>query len=134
MAPAAVGTLVATFVLVAALAIYLILIAVNLRKISAALDTVYGAVEGIAGQVEPAPGVVAAIANDVSAIQSALHGLITLATSGPAPAPVAAPPTASGPRRRRVAVAPDATEAPAAEPARPRGPNFPPPIHAGRRR
>ena len=57
MAPAAVGTLAVTGLLVVGLALYLVVIAANLARISSALDSVYAAVEGIAGQVKPAqPG------------------------------------------------------------------------------
>ncbi|MDQ1392462.1 MAG: hypothetical protein QOF30_1439 [Acidimicrobiaceae bacterium] len=119
MAPAAVGTLVVTAVLVAGLAIYLIMIATNLQKISAALDVVLGAVTGIAGQVKPAPGVVGSIARDVGAIQGALHGLIALATGGAAPAPAA--PAAPSRSSARAAAAP--------APSGRSRPNLPPPVH-----
>ncbi len=117
MAPAAIGTLAVTGLLVAGLAIYLIMIATSLQKISATLSTVYGAVDGIANQVKPAPGVVGSIADDVGAIQGALHGLIALATSQPPAAP--APPAPS----RRAAPAAAGTSSGGARP------NLPPPVH-----
>jgi hypothetical protein len=135
MASAAVGTLAVTGLLVAGLALYLIMIAANLHKISKSLDTVYGAVAGIAGQVKPAPAVVGAIADDVGAIQSALHGLIDLATSAPPPAP-AAPAPAPAAMAPSAAPAPAAAAASASAPRRPLRaarlggrPNLPPPVH-----
>lgn len=118
MAPAAVGTVVVTGILVAGLAIYLIMIASNLATISRALDSVLAGVTGIAGQVKPAPGVVGSIARDVGAIQGALHGLIALATGGAAPAPAAPAPAARG---RAAAAAP--------APSGRSRPNLPPPVH-----
>ncbi len=130
MAPAAVGTIVITVILVAGLAVLLTVIATSLSQISRTLDTVLGAVTGIAGQVKPAPGVVGSIARDVGAIQGALHGLIALATGGAAPAPAPAP---ARPTRvaARSAGAPSSLDA-APEPARRSGPNTPPPIHRRR--
>lgn len=123
MAPAAIGTVAVTGLLVAGLALYLIMIAANLAKISASLNTVYRAVEGIANQVKPAPGVVGSIAEDVGAIQGALHGLIALATSAPAaPAPAAPPVAAPAP-------APARTPARAAVSSGRSRPNLPPPVH-----
>jgi len=106
MAPAAVGTLAVTIFLVAGAAIWLIMVAVSLHQITFQLDTVLKQVTGIAGQVKAAPGVVTSIARDVGAIQSALHGLIALATGGGAPGPGRAP-----------APAPKAAPEPAPEPA-----------------
>lgn len=126
MAPEVAGLLAATALLVVVLALYLIVIAVNLKKISEALDIVLSATVGIANQVKPAPGVVGSIARDVGAIQSALHGLIALATGGAAPAaPAAAAAPAPAARRSRIADAPVDSGVTR---------RTPPPIHAGRRR
>jgi hypothetical protein len=96
MAAAAVGTLVVTIFLVAGAAIWLIMVAVALQQITFQLDVVLKSVTGIAGQVTAVPGVVTSIARDVGAIQSALHGLVALASgaaaaSGPGRAPAPAP-------------------------------------------
>jgi len=118
MAAAAVGTIAVTIFLVAGAAVWLIMVAVNLQQITHQLETVQEAATGIAGQVKPVPGVVSAIARDVGAIQGALHGLISLATSA-APAP--------GPRPARAAAT---TAAPVADAPAPRsGPNRPAPVN-----
>jgi hypothetical protein len=130
MAPAAIGTVVLTAVLVAGLAVWLIVVATSLQKVSGNLDIVLGAVTGIAGQVKPAPGVVGSIARDVGAIQGALHGLIALATGGAAPAPPP-PPRATA---TRVASRGSTSSLAAVDdaPAQRSGPNLPPPVHRRR--
>jgi hypothetical protein len=76
IAPAVIGLLVGTAVLVAALAIYLIAIVWILWDVSFTLGTVLIGVRAIANQVEPVGDVVAGIAANVSAIDNALGGLL----------------------------------------------------------
>ncbi|HEX3538867.1 MAG TPA: hypothetical protein VHT75_00365 [Acidimicrobiales bacterium] len=154
MASAAIGTIAIATILVLGTAVWLISMAVSLQQITGELDTILGMVTGIAGQVKPAPEVVGAIARDVGAIQGALHGLISLATSGgPAPARAAATRAAAAPAPPRAAAAPAPARAaaaaapapaPAAGPARREatqtfaepetrsGPQTPPPVHRRR--
>lgn len=97
MSAAAVGTIIVTIFLVSGAAVWLIWVSITLQQVAVALDTVIEETSGITDQVAPAPGVVASVGRDVGAIQSALHGLINLATAGggrpsrsPAPEPAPA--------------------------------------------
>lgn len=85
MPTVAIVTLVLVFVLVAALALYLTVIAYCLYRVTFCLGTVLIGVRAIAYQTEPVGTVVSGIADDVIAIQSALQGLL----AGTAPAPPA---------------------------------------------
>jgi hypothetical protein len=85
MSAAAVGTIIVTIFLVSGAAVWLIWVSITLQQVAVALDTVIDETSGITAQVAPAPGVVASVARDVGAIQSALHGLINLATAGGGP-------------------------------------------------
>ena len=135
MAPAAVGTVVVTGILVAGLALYLIMINLSLHRISTSLDSVYGAVCGITNQLQPAPGVVESIATDVGAVQGALHGLLELATGDlPHAAPPPVPAAVAAPVPAAVAAAAPPTEpepvGAAGKPTfRTSKPNLPPPVH-----
>jgi hypothetical protein len=81
---ATVGTLVGVFVIVAALAIYLITIAAILRHVSFTVGTVLIGVRAIANQTAPLGPVVRDILGDVRAIEDDLEAL--LGAGGRAPA------------------------------------------------
>lgn len=74
-------TLIGVGLLVAALAIYLSIIAYHLTKVSFTLGTVLIGVRAIANQTEPLDGVVGSIANDVAAMDDALKALVEAATA-----------------------------------------------------
>jgi hypothetical protein len=76
IAPPVIGLLVGVAILVAALAIYLILIVWILWDVSFTLGTVLIGVRAISDQVEPVGDVVGGIAANVGAIDSALGGLL----------------------------------------------------------
>ena len=73
---AAIVTLVLVFVLVAAIATYLIIIAYTLYDVSFTLGTVLIGVRAIAYQTEPVGDVLGGIAGDVTAIEGALGDLV----------------------------------------------------------
>ena len=74
---AAIVTLVLVFVLVAAIATYLIIIAYTLNNVSFTLGTILIGVRSIAYQTEPVGEVLGGIAGDVKAIEGALGDLVT---------------------------------------------------------
>jgi hypothetical protein len=76
IAPPVIGLLVGTAILVAALAIYLIIIVYILWDVSFTLGTVLIGVRAIADQVEPVQQVVGGIAANVAEIDGALGGLL----------------------------------------------------------
>ncbi len=69
------------FLVVAALAGYLILVAYLLNKTSFVLGTVLIGVRSIAYQTEPLGEVVAGITSDIAAIQAALRALLPASSS-----------------------------------------------------
>jgi hypothetical protein len=77
-------TLIGVGLLVAALVLYLSLVAYHLTKVNFTLGTVLIGVRAIANQVQPLGGVVGSIANDVGAMDDALKELVEVATT-PAP-------------------------------------------------
>jgi hypothetical protein len=78
-------TLIGVGLLVAALAIYLSIIAYHLTKVSFTLGTVLIGVRAIANQTEPLDGVVGSIATDVAAMDDALKALVEVATAPTGP-------------------------------------------------
>lgn len=81
MPTVAIVTLALVFVLVAALALYLTVIAYSLYHVTFCLGTVLIGVRSIAYQTEPVGPVVSGIAEDVFAIQHALEGLLAGASA-----------------------------------------------------
>ena len=86
MGAATVGTLVGVAILVAALAIYLIIIAYTLNHVSYTLGTVIIGIRAIESQVEPVPKYVSIILNDAMAIDQAAQQLLSWG-SRPVPEP-----------------------------------------------
>ncbi|CAN5848668.1 hypothetical protein BH23ACT1_BH23ACT1_10990 [soil metagenome] len=76
MGAATIVTLIGVFLVVAALAGYLITIAATLRDVSFTLGTVIIGVRAIANQTAPVRGVVDGILADVVAMDTALKGLL----------------------------------------------------------
>lgn len=76
MAPAAVGTLVGTAIVVGAIALYLIIVVGILYRVSFTLGTVLIGVRSITEQAQPLGQVVGDISANVNAIEDALHGLL----------------------------------------------------------
>lgn len=74
-------TLIGVGLLVAALVIYLSLVAFHLSRVNFTLGTVLIGVRSIANQTEPVPAVVGRIATEVAAMDSALKALVELATA-----------------------------------------------------
>jgi len=72
----AIVTLVLVFVLVAAIALYLIIIAATLYNVTFTLGTILIGVRAIAYQTEPVGDVLGGIAGDVQAIEGALGDLV----------------------------------------------------------
>ncbi len=70
------------FLVVAALAGYLITVAYLLNKVTFTLGTILIGVRSIADQTEPVEEVVAGIAGDVAAIQAALASLLPAPSKG----------------------------------------------------
>ena len=81
---ATVGTLVGVFVIVAALALYLITIALILRHVSFTVGTVLIGVRAIANQTAPLGPVVRDIVGDVRAIEDDLEALLGAGGRSPA--------------------------------------------------
>ncbi|HEV3400500.1 MAG TPA: hypothetical protein VG078_01665 [Acidimicrobiales bacterium] len=81
---ATVGTLVGVFVIVAALAIYLITIAAILKHVSFTVGTVLIGVRAIANQTAPLAPVVRDILGDVRAIEDDLESLLSGTPAAPA--------------------------------------------------
>ncbi len=77
MGAATIVTLIGVFLVVAALAGYLITIAATLRDVSFTLGTILIGVRAIANQTGPVRGVVNDILADVVAMDSALKGLLS---------------------------------------------------------
>jgi hypothetical protein len=76
MGAATIVTLIGVFLVVAALAGYLITIAATLRDVSFTLGTVIIGVRAIANQTAPVRGVVDGILGDVVAMDTAFKGLL----------------------------------------------------------
>ncbi len=81
---ATIGTLVGVFVIVAALAIYLITIALILRHVSFTVGTVLIGVRAIANQCAPLGPVIRDILGDVRAIEDDLESLLGGTAATPA--------------------------------------------------
>ncbi len=77
MSAASIVTLIGVGVGVAAIAIYLIVIAALLNRVSFTVGTVLIGVRAIANQTAPLDDVIKSIGRDVTAIESALGGLVT---------------------------------------------------------
>ena len=77
MGAATIVTLIGVFLVVAALAIYLIIIAVTLRDVSFTLGTVIIGVRAIVNQTNPVPTYVGTILSDVVAIDQAADQLLS---------------------------------------------------------
>jgi len=77
MGAATIVTLIGVFLVVVALAGYLITIAATLRDVSFTLGTVIIGVRAIANQVGPVRGVVDGILGDVVAMDTAFKGLLS---------------------------------------------------------
>jgi hypothetical protein len=77
MGPETVVTLIGVFLAVAAVALYLIIIAYVLNRVSFNVGTVLIGVRAIAQQCEPLQGAVSSIVSDVSAIEQALGNLVS---------------------------------------------------------
>jgi len=73
----AIVTLVLVFVLVAAIALYLIIIAATLYNVIYTLGTIRIGVRAIAYQTEPVGDVLGGIAGDVKSIEGALGDLVS---------------------------------------------------------
>jgi len=86
MPAAAIVTLVLVFVLVAAIATYLIIIAYTLYDVTFTLGTILIGVRSIAYQTEPVGDVLGGIAGDVKAIEEALGDLVSSAGRSAPPA------------------------------------------------
>ena len=76
MGAATVVTLLGVAIIVAAIALYLIIIASTLNHVSFTLGTVIVGIKSICAQVEPVPKYVGIILNDVMAIDQAAHQLL----------------------------------------------------------
>jgi len=86
MPVAAIVTLVLVFVLVAAIALYLIIIAYTLYDVTFTLGTILIGVRAIAYQTEPVGDVLGGIAGDVKAIEAALGDVVASAGRPASPA------------------------------------------------
>ena len=82
MGPETIVTLIGVAVIVGALAVYLIIIAFSLYRVSFTLGTVLIGVRAIAARCEPLRGVLGSIADDVTAVEQALAGLVAGAGGG----------------------------------------------------
>ncbi len=76
MSAASIVTLIGVFVAIAAVALYLIIIAYTLNKVSFTVGTVLIGVRAIASQCEPLKGVVGDIVADVTAVERAMGNLV----------------------------------------------------------
>jgi hypothetical protein len=76
MGAATIGTLLGVAIIVAAIALYLIIIASTLNHVSFTLGTVIIGVKSIVSQVDPVPKYVGIILNDVTAIDQAAKQLL----------------------------------------------------------
>lgn len=90
MGAATIVTLIGVFLVVAALAIYLIIIALTLRDVSFTLGTIIIGVRAIVLQTNPVPTYVGTILSDVVAIDQAANQLLswgkpTVGTGGERP-------------------------------------------------
>jgi uncharacterized protein YoxC len=77
MGAATIVTLIGVFLVVAALAIYLIIIAATLRDVSFTLGTIIIGVQAIVHQTDPVPTYVGTILSDVVAIDQAANQLLS---------------------------------------------------------
>lgn len=77
MSLASIVTLVGVFLLLGAVATYLIIISVTLRNVSFNLGTVLIGVRAIADQCQGLDSTVGAIAGDVAAVDQAMAGLVS---------------------------------------------------------
>jgi hypothetical protein len=77
MGAATIVTLIGVFLVVAALAIYLIIIATTLRDVSFTLGTIIIGVRAIVNQTNPVPTYVGTILSDVVAIDQAADQLLS---------------------------------------------------------
>ena len=77
MGAATVVTLIGVFLIVAAIAAYLIVIAYQLNKVSFTVGTVLIGVRAIVAQTDAVPKYVGIILNDVMAIDQAAHQLLS---------------------------------------------------------
>ena len=82
MGLATVVTLIGVFIIVAALALYLITITMILRHVSFTVGTVLIGVRSIAAQCQPLGPVIRDIVGDVQAIEEDLEGLLGGAPAG----------------------------------------------------
>ena len=76
MGPETIVTLIAVFIAVAAIALYLIVVAYILNRVSFTVGTVLIGVRAIASQCEPLAPVVRDIVNDVAAIEQTMGSLV----------------------------------------------------------
>ncbi len=76
MGPETVVTLIGVAIAVAAVALYLIIIAYTLNRVSFNVGTVLIGVRAIAQQCEPLQGAVSSIVSDVAAIEQAMGNLV----------------------------------------------------------
>ncbi|HTJ76439.1 MAG TPA: hypothetical protein VL337_13870 [Acidimicrobiales bacterium] len=76
MGAATIVTLLGVAIIVAAIALYLIIIAATLNHVSFTLGTVIVGIKSICAQVEPVPKYVGIILNDVTAIDQAAKQLL----------------------------------------------------------
>lgn len=83
MGLASIVTLVGVFLLVGAVAAYLIVISFTLNVVSSNLDKVLNnVIRRVVEQAQPLESVVSALAGDVAAIQSATDGLVSRSRGG----------------------------------------------------
>lgn len=82
MGAATVVTLIGVFIIVAALALYLITITMILKHVSFTVGTVLIGVRSIAAQTQPLGPVIRDIVGDVQAIEEDLEGLLGGAPAG----------------------------------------------------
>lgn len=77
MGPETVVTLIGVAIAVAAVALYLIIVAWTLNRVSFNVGTVLIGVRAIAQQCEPLQDVVSSIVSDVTAIEDAMRNLVS---------------------------------------------------------
>ncbi len=77
MGPETVVTLIGVAIAVAAVALYLIIVAWTLNRVSFNVGTVLIGVRAIAQQCEPLQGVISSIVSDVTAIEQAMGNLVS---------------------------------------------------------
>ena len=77
MGPETIVTLIGVFVAIAAVALYLIIIAYTLNKVSFTVGTVLVGLRAIAAQCAPINDVVNGIASDITAVEQAMNRLLS---------------------------------------------------------